>query len=50
MESIDSINRKWGRDTVKVAAMGVRDKSLMKQEKKSPRYTTSWEEMPVAYI
>jgi DNA polymerase V len=50
MESVDSINKKWGKDTVKVASMGVRDKSLMKQEKKSPRYTTSWEEMPIAYL
>jgi DNA polymerase V len=50
MNSIDSINRKWGRDTVKVAAMGIEKKSLMKQQKKSPRYTTSWEELLIVNI
>lgn len=44
-ESIDKINRKWGRDTIKVASMGVRNNLKMRQERKSPRYTTNWEEI-----
>jgi DNA polymerase V len=45
MNSIDHINSKWGRDTVRVASMGLEKKSLMTQNRKSPRYTTSWEEL-----
>ncbi len=43
--SIDLINQKWGRDTIKIASMGINSNTIMKQERKSPRYTTSWEEM-----
>lgn len=50
MESVDYINKKWGRDTVKLAAMGVEESLKMRQNRKSPRYTTSWEEMLVAKV
>jgi DNA polymerase V len=50
MESVDYINKKWGRDTIKLAAMGVEESLKMRQNRKSPRYTTSWEEMLVAKV
>jgi DNA polymerase V len=42
---IDKLNRKWGRDTVRVGSMGIYNKLHMRQERKSPRYTTNWNEL-----
>jgi DNA polymerase V len=50
MRAIDSINREWGRDTVRSASMGIDNELKMKQERKSPRYTTRWDELLVAKI
>jgi DNA polymerase V len=44
--SIDLINRKWGRGTITSAAQGTTHTWFMRQEKRSPRYTTSWLELP----
>lgn len=51
MESIDMLNRKWGRDTVRVASSGARQKVGwdMQRSAVSPRYTTSWSEIPMVY-
>ncbi len=46
MQAIDSINRKMGRDVIKLASEGFRRPWKMKQENKSPAYTTRWEEVP----
>lgn len=46
MGVLDSINRKYGRSTVFTAAEGVEKKWRMKQEHKSPAYTTRWDELP----
>ncbi len=48
MIAMDDINRKLGRRTVHSAAEGFGQPWRMKQEHKSPRYTTSWDELPVA--
>ena len=46
MGVIDSINRKYGKGTVLTAAEGVEKRWAMKQEHKSPAYTTRWDELP----
>jgi DNA polymerase V len=48
MRAVDSINKEWGRDTVRSASMGIENELKMKQERKSPRYTTRWDELLVA--
>ena len=47
MRALDSINRKWGRDTLSFAATGIERPWRMRQARKSPAYTTSWQELPV---
>jgi DNA polymerase V len=48
MGVIDKVNIKWGRETVRLAATGIKRAWTMRQEKRSPRYTTVWKELPVA--
>lgn len=47
MHTIDQINRRMGRATIKLASEGVDKKQpwRMKQEMKSPGYTTCWKEL-----
>lgn len=49
MATLDRINRDWGRDTLHFAAAGIAREWKMKQQRLSPRYTTRWDELPVAY-
>jgi DNA polymerase V len=49
MRVMDAINRKMGQGCVKVAASGVRQRWAMRRERKSPSYTTEWNELPVAW-
>jgi len=53
MEAMDGLNRRFGRDSVRIGSAAlvsngdeVRSWST-KQERRSPRYTTRWDEMPV---
>jgi len=54
MGAVDELNRKHGKGTVGLAAAGLPDSEsagrdwTMKREKKSPCYTTRWDELPVA--
>jgi DNA polymerase V len=60
MEAVDRVNRKHGKGTVGLAAARLpksdpvgQDSSTqkdwtMKRQNKSPRYTTRWDELPVA--
>lgn len=48
MQTMDAINRQMGRGTLKIAAEGTTQAWKMKQERLSPRYTTRWEDIPVA--
>lgn len=48
MAAVDRINRKWGRETVQLAAAGLAKPWQMVQDHKSPAYTTDWSELPVA--
>jgi DNA polymerase V len=46
MATIDEINRKMGKDAIKLASEGFRRPWKMKQENKSPSFTTRWAEIP----
>ncbi len=46
MRAIDGLNARFGRGTVKVSTGGMRDGWAMRQERKSPNYTTEWEAVP----
>mgnify|MGYP000523304340 CR=1 FL=1 len=48
MHTLDSVNRRSGRGTMRFASEGVDHRWRMKREKVSPAYTTQWEELPVA--
>jgi DNA polymerase V len=51
MSTLDSLNHRYGRGTVLMASSGLAgDKRTwaMRQERRTPGYTTCWEDMPVA--
>lgn len=48
MRAIDGLNSRFGRGTVKVSTGGLRDEWAMRQERKSPNYTTDWHAVPAA--
>ncbi len=50
MTALDQVNRKFGKGTLKVASTGLdgdRREWVMKQERRTPRYTTDWRDVPV---
>ncbi len=47
MRIMDGINARWGRDTLAFAASGTARTWNMKQKRRSPRYTTSWDDIPL---
>jgi len=47
MSTMDSINRKMGKESIKLASEGFRRPWKMRQENKSPGYTTRWCDLPV---
>ncbi|WP_047536685.1 Y-family DNA polymerase [Methylotenera versatilis] len=46
MAAMDKINRKMGKEAVKLASEGFTRPWKMKQENMSPSYTTKWEDLP----
>lgn len=48
MHTIDSINRRLGKESIKLASEGFRRPWKMRQENKSPAYTTRWSDLPVS--
>ncbi|ARA94519.1 hypothetical protein AWN76_016035 [Rhodothermaceae bacterium RA] len=48
MDTIDAINRRWGRGTLCFGASGLDRPWQMNQQRRSPRFTTRWNELPVA--
>jgi DNA polymerase V len=46
MEALDRVNDRWGRDVLRYASSGLQREWRMKQSRKSPAYTTSWDELP----
>jgi DNA polymerase V len=53
MDAMDVLNRRFGRDAVRIGSATVassREETrswAIKQERRTPRYTTRWDEMPV---
>jgi DNA polymerase V len=47
MQTLDQLNQRFGRGTVKVSTQGAYTVWQMRQERKSPNYTTDWHEVPV---
>ena len=47
MQVVDDINSRWGTDTLRYAAEGMKKEWGMRRQKLSPRYTTQWSEIPV---
>ena len=53
MQAMDEINLKFGKGTLAIGSTGVTKQVHeyewgMKQERRTPNYTTSWEDMPIA--
>ena len=46
MQALDGLNARYGRGAVKVSTQGAYTGWQMKQERKSPNYTTSWTDVP----
>lgn len=52
MASLDAINDRYGKGTLRVASAGVQGRKRafeMRQERRTPHYTTSWSDLPQAY-
>ena len=51
MTALDAVNNRWGKGTMKIGSANVgqapRDWT-MKQERRTPAYTTEWDDMPIA--
>jgi DNA polymerase V len=47
MQAVDAVNARMGRGAIKYAAAGTERPWKMNQKKLSPRYTTSWKDVPV---
>lgn len=47
MQTLDKINQRYGKGTLKLSRDGSRHSWKMRQESKSPEYTTNWNELPV---
>jgi DNA polymerase V len=53
MDAMDVLNRRFGRDSVRIGSATVASHDAevrswaTKQERRAPRFTTRWEEMPV---
>ncbi|MCG9105651.1 DUF4113 domain-containing protein [Laribacter hongkongensis] len=48
MRTLDAINRQFGRGKVRLAAERMTEGWHMRQENRSPRYTTNMQEIPSA--
>jgi DNA polymerase V len=46
MLTLDALNKRYGRGTVKVSTQGAYQDWQMRQERKSPNYTTDWNDVP----
>lgn len=48
MRTLDGLNKRYGANTVFYAATGIKQEWKMMRQLKSPHYTTSWKELPLA--
>lgn len=49
MRIMDAVNRRMGQGSLTLAASGIRQRWAMRRDRKSPNYTTDWNELPVAW-
>ena len=49
MRTIDSLNQRYGRGTVKLGSEGLHKAWAMRRELKSPNYLGDWAELPKVY-
>lgn len=49
MKTMDKINKRWGRGSVKLGSEGINQNWAMRRSFKSPDYLTNIKELPVAY-
>ncbi|MBL7000733.1 MAG: Y-family DNA polymerase [Gammaproteobacteria bacterium] len=49
MQLIDSVNQRYGRDSITFGAEGLSGKWTMRQQRLSPSYTSSWGDLPKIY-
>jgi DNA polymerase V len=50
MQTLDGVNKRYGRGTIKLASSGTQTQHSiwqMKQQRKTPSYTTSWDELGI---
>ena len=47
MTTLDKINRKMGKNTLKLASEGITQAWKTKSDRKSPCYTTKWDELAI---
>jgi DNA polymerase V len=47
IKAIDAVNQRYGKDTVFWASSGINPRHTVKQEQRSPRYTTRWGELVI---
>lgn len=47
MQALDRLNERYGRGAVKISTQGVYKEWQMRQERKSPCYTTRWDDLPI---
>jgi DNA polymerase V len=45
MQVVDNINRTLGKNSIQIATEGFKQAWGMRQNKKTPRYTTRWDEI-----
>lgn len=52
METLDNLNARWGKDSMKYAAAGVSRGWSMRQSRLTPGFTTDWRDLPIvkAYL
>tara|TARA_R110002094_G_scaffold63029_8_gene73418 strand:- start:3477 stop:4733 length:1257 start_codon:yes stop_codon:yes gene_type:complete len=48
MKTLDDINRRYGQGSAFLAGEGIRKRWPMRQEHRSPCYTTNWNDLPIA--
>lgn len=48
MAAVDAVNLQFGRGTLRLGASGTEQRWAMRSESRSPRFTTRWDELPIA--
>ncbi|CAN1209059.1 hypothetical protein TUMEXPCC7403_02470 [Tumidithrix helvetica PCC 7403] len=48
MAAMDSLNARFGTGAIKFASEGLQKPWAMKRDMRSPRYTSRWDELPIA--